>query len=281
MFGFFKKKQVDPRKELLQALGEQELPSFPAVIMQALAKLRHPDSAVRDVSDIIASDPGVSVRMLKTVNSAAFALRRKVDSVQQAAVLLGKSQVESLLLSVAVKNALPNEPDFDTVHFWRTSARRAATARALARLLHPATQAESFSAALLQDMAVPMLFTARKDEYRPVLDHHRNSAHCLTRLEKPEFGWDHTEVATWMAAEWAFPELLAGAIGGHHSDGTEGPISPAAVKLVSTIRDPVGDEHHDEIIAAVASEFGLGEDAVVTVLTDGAEQGTELARLFV
>jgi HD-like signal output (HDOD) protein len=280
MFGFFKKKKVDPRKELLAVLGDRELPSFPAIIMQALAKLRHPDSAVRDVSDIIASDPGLSVRLLKTVNSAAFALRRKVDSVQQASVLLGKSRVESLLLSVAVKNALPNEPDFDTVHFWRTSARRAATARALAKLLHPATQAESFSAALLQDMAVPMLFQARKPEYKPVLEHHHNSEHCLTVLERPEFGWDHTEVATWMAAEWAFPELLASAIGGHHGDDTIEPVSPAAVKLVSGIRDPAGESHHDEIIATIQDVYGVGPDAVVTVLTEGAEQGGQLAQLF-
>ncbi len=280
MFGFFKKKKVDPRKELVAVLGERELPSFPAIIMQALAKLRHPDSAVRDVSHIIASDPGLSVRLLKTVNSAAFALRRKVDNVQQASVLLGKSRVESLLLSVAVKSALPNEPDFDTVHFWRTSARRAATARALAQLLHPATQAESFSAALLQDMAVPMLFQARKSEYKPVLEHHRNSEHCLTHLEQPEFGWDHTEVATWMAAEWSFPEVLACAIGGHHGDGLVEPIAPPAVKLVSSIRDPAGEEYHDEIVTTVSELYGVGTDAVVTVLTDGAEQGHQLARLF-
>jgi EAL and modified HD-GYP domain-containing signal transduction protein len=61
------------------------------------------DAGVEDLEKAIALDPGLSLRLLRFVNSAAFSLRHQIKSVRQAIVLLGPRTVRQwamlLLLS--------------------------------------------------------------------------------------------------------------------------------------------------------------------------------------
>ena len=286
MFSFLKRKNKDPRAELRGVLGEYELPVFSAVVMQTLEQLRDPSSTPTSIATVLAADPGLSVRVLKTVNSAAYSLRHTIVSLDKAVALLGMSAVESLILSVAVSSALPsgNVQGFESVRFWRASARRAATARALATRLHPATAAASFTAALLQDMAVPVLATERGGTYGPLLEHWHNSEDDLAALEQSEFGWNHPEVATWMCSEWALPEEMGSSVGAHHgvhSDGNRDLDCPPAVALVSAIRESDDPKAMDQLIETVRDTCGLPPDDIVQLLELSFDSADELAHLFV
>jgi|ETNmetMinimDraft_26_1059896.scaffolds.fasta_scaffold33177_2 HD-like signal output (HDOD) protein len=285
MFKFLARRKKDPKTELRNVLGEHDLPSFSGVVMQTLQRMRDPRSSPAAIAAVMAADPGLSVRVLKTVNTAAYSMRKKITSLDQAIGLLGLATVESLVLAVAVKDVLPAEPapGFDSTRFWRTAARRAATAKALAARLHPAQAAESFTAALLQDMAVPVLTTGKLGKYGSLLEHWHNSNDDLAVLEHAEFGWSHPEVATWMCDEWALPEALASSVGGHHGEvgeGTEGLISPPAVILVSHLREPEERIGSDRLVEAVNEQFGIGTDEVVELVEDSFEAAEELAALF-
>ncbi len=285
MFGFLKKRNTDPREELRRVVGDHELPTFSGVVMQTLERLRDPNSPPSAIAEVLSADPGLSVQVLQTVNSAAYSLRRKVSSLDQAIALLGVAAVESMVLSVAVGTSLPQDPvqGYDSRRFWRTAARRAATARALAARLHPATAAESFTASLLQDMAVPVLATERAQSYGPLLEQWLNSTDDLAVLEQAEFGWNHAEVATWMCAEWNLPENLAAAVGGHHGEVSEACVDlvcPPAVALVSSIHESDDHDGRDQLIEAVRTDYGLDPDDVADLLDDSFEAAEEIAKLF-
>ena len=61
---FFKRKQKDPKQELKALLGDFELHSFPAGVMNVLGMLRDPDSAIKDIADNIQMDPGMNIKIL-------------------------------------------------------------------------------------------------------------------------------------------------------------------------------------------------------------------------
>jgi len=286
MLGFLARKKKDPQAELRRVLGDYDLPSFPGVVMQTLQRLRAPDASAQQIAEALSGDPGLSVMVLKAVNSAVYALRRRVDSVEQAITLLGFSTVESLVLSVAVGNALPKTPapGFDNKRFWLAAARRAASARALAARLHPATAAASFTAALLQDMALPVLACEQSAKYGPLLEHWHNNLEDLAALEQQAFGWNHPEVATWMCSEWALPEGLACSIGAHHGvhgPGNEGLECPPAVAMVSHLRESEQCLGVDRIVQIAHEQFGLKEDDTSELLEESFDAAEELARLFV
>ena len=60
--------------------------------------------------------------------------------------MLGKNQLESMLICCAVNQALPrdNVEGFEASRFWTAAARRAAIAARLADLIDPATRSETW-----------------------------------------------------------------------------------------------------------------------------------------
>jgi len=282
MFGLFKRKKQDPRAELTKALGGAELPTFPAILMQVLESLRDEKASLSKIADLVSADPGLSVKVLRTVNCAAYGLRRRVDNIAHAVNLLGRGRLESIVLAMAVNDSMPSTPvpGFKPRRFWRAAARRASAAQALAEVLDPKSRAVSFTAALLQDMAVPLL-AHNRGGYAPVLEQWRQDGGSLEDMERSEFGWDHAEVATWISAEWEFPEPLAAAIGGHHGADEPELKSPAPVQLVALMGEE--DDRRLDIepmVETARDRFGAPPDRVVAAVELGLERYEDVARLF-
>lgn len=60
---------------------------------QLLAALNQPGVTTRSIEDLIKRDPSLTYRVLRCVNSAAFGVKRRVQSIHQAIVLLGLDRV--------------------------------------------------------------------------------------------------------------------------------------------------------------------------------------------
>lgn len=271
---------------LTEALGEFELPSFPAAVMQTLQLLRDPNATNAAIARSIESNPALVVRALRMVNSAAFGLRRRVESVSHAVSLLGLGKLETLVVALAVKGQLPSRSSgqFQSKRFWTAAARRASAARALAEVIHPQTQSEAFVGGLLQDMAVPLLAVARPDTYGPLLEAwHHDAATQLVHLERSEFGWDHGKIGGSMADFWELPSRLMTSIDAHHleGDGADGAtVAEPAIRLVAHIRETDEMPGTDAVIEACRDEFGLSPDVVSLRLTAAFEEANELAAML-
>ena len=238
MFTFLKKQKKNPGQKLRSLLGKFELPSFNTTVMKVLSMLRDPDSSIKDIAGQVQIDPGMHVKTLRAVNAAAFGLASKVSNIQHAVTLLGRSRLESVIISIAVRDALPEiqSPHLDARRFWETASERACLAGALAGCLHPSTKTESFISALLQDMAIPVIMHANRQRYTVVLEQwFASKESMLDKIEEKALGYDHAVIGALMAEEWNLPEYVVKAIGGHHGENGDG-NAEAAVKLVSHLR---------------------------------------------
>ncbi|PKM43310.1 MAG: hypothetical protein CVV05_15825 [Gammaproteobacteria bacterium HGW-Gammaproteobacteria-1] len=74
-----------------------------SVVIRLIAQLQDPSIDLREVETLIAQDVILSFRLLRYINCATFGLRREVDSIRQAIMLLGLATVRNwatlLLLS--------------------------------------------------------------------------------------------------------------------------------------------------------------------------------------
>jgi len=275
-----KKKKNDPEALLGSVLEGYELPSFPGVITSLLEQLSHEDVSLSQVADQLAVDPGLSVRLLTTVNSAAFALRNEIRSVHHAVHLLGRAQIESMLISIAVRTTLPCErtKGFHPARFWAAAAHRAAIASAFAQRIDPGAASESFTAALLLDLAVPILAHHEKLDYGSLLEQWHSGTDDLHALEQKTYGWNHCEIGALVSRKWGMPETLVATIGAHHDDDPHGPL-PAA-RLVALLPE-VEPERHAEAIAKRALEwFGLEEETVSALIEEGFARAPEVTRML-
>ena len=263
-------------------LGDYELPSFPVIVMNALEKVRDADASNSEISELVATDPGLSVRLLTTVNSAAYALRSKVSNVDHAVSLMGRGELESILISMAVHEVMPtvDTPVFDAHRFWGAAARRAALARGLADLIDPSSRSESFTAALLQDMAIPILAQQRADDYGPVLEQWYANGIDLATLERETFGWDHATVAMWMCNDWGFPDRIAEAIGAHHGADDGELVALPAVSLVSVLREQEETSGVDQLVENAYENYNLPRDQVIGLVGVSFAAAKDMTRMF-
>ena len=270
-----------PKNPLLEILNGQDPPTFPQGVMKLMRLLRDPDSDIKEIAEALSWDPGLVLRLLKLVNSAAFGVSKPIDSVPHAVSMLGRSQLEQLVLGVAVKECLPrvSNPAFDSSRFWYAAFLRAALARNLADRLHPAASTQSFTGGLLQDMAVPLLVKARGDEYGRVLqDWHGSPRARLHVLEREVLGFSHDEVGGHLAQTWELPETLQTLIQCHHQDDLSDREFPAALRLVSVLRETEVEHGLEALIEIGRSDYGVTPEQMQETLEGSQKQARELAR---
>ena len=87
----------------------QRLPNNRLAILKLLSQLQDPDITPQLMENLIAQDVAFSYRILRYVNSAAFAMPRKVESIQQAVVILGLQSIKSWTTLLAMSQ-VDNKP---------------------------------------------------------------------------------------------------------------------------------------------------------------------------
>ena len=78
--------------------------------LQALSELAGSDASFEELERIIGADVGLSLALLRHVNSAFFALPRKIDTTREALTLLGTRAVRRWATVVAL-SSMPEAPD--------------------------------------------------------------------------------------------------------------------------------------------------------------------------
>lgn len=266
--------RAEERFEHMMEAGD--VPTFPSVVADAIQQVSCPEVDLGDVAVTMSGDPKLTVAVLKLANSPAFAPRSPITNLHQAAVLLGRNQLESLLIASGVAKAVPGEPapGYSPQAFWRGSAVRAAAAAALAARVEPATQYDQFTAALLQDLAQPILMHHDRDYVQLVAD--CGSSHAeLARLEAETLGWTHPEIGELLCRSWGLPDRLAASVSVHHDDPLDG---FHIAQWASLIESPELDT--DLLVADAKSRFGVSEDQVVDVLRVADERAGEIASVL-
>ena len=223
--------------DLQQILKGAQLAALPQSAMRLLELSKDPDNGPAEFALPIESDPGLTGQVLKFVNSSYFGFSREISSVRHAISLVGIRTIKNFALWSAVFSLMPNPKcgPFDLKSLWQDSLRRALFARAMAKQLGAKEAEEAFAAALLQDMAVPLLAKELATDYLEML----NSRHCgrrLSELERERFGWTHADAAAQMARNWNMPDAFAVLVEQHTSldellGHKEVPAGPVAVAL--------------------------------------------------
>jgi HD-like signal output (HDOD) protein len=234
------------RVDLARVLSGAQLPALPQSAIRLLELSQNPNNGPVEFALPIEADPGLAGQVLKFVNSAYFGFSREISSVKLAITMVGIRTIKNFSLWSAVFSLMPNPRcgPFDLRSLWQDSLRRAILARRFGQLLGMREAEEPFAAALLQDMAVPLLAKEMPGEYRGLLERRESGKTRLSHLEKEHFGWSHAEAAGTMARHWNLPDELATLIERHvdidhlaESGGEPGQLAVALSSLLPAVGD--------------------------------------------
>lgn len=90
----------EPLKRFMRSVTS--IPAMPAIYDDMMQELASPHSSLLKVGDIVETDTGLTLSVLKVVNSAFYGINRRVESVAQAVTLLGVHMIKNITLTTKV-----------------------------------------------------------------------------------------------------------------------------------------------------------------------------------
>lgn len=206
-----------PLEEISRRIDQ--ISTLPQVALRVMKVANDPNSGAADLKDVMEGDVALSARVLRCVNSSAYAVRVKVTNLQQAIAYLGMKQIRNLATTASVSQLFKQDETIGTFRrtgLWRHFVSVGLAARLIAMRLKFANFEDMFLAGLLHDIGIVF-----EDQYA-----HRDfvtmiqsleQGKSLSEMERRHFGFDHAQLGECVAEKWAFPEPVKVAIRYHHT----------------------------------------------------------------
>ncbi len=239
------------KNERVQELAAQmdHLPSIPAIYSAMLEKLQDPEVNLNDLGALIARDLGMTVQILRLVNSACFGLHRPVHDPTEAVGYLGVDTVKSLVLSLNVFDQFAGVkiPGFSHAALWSHSLQTASVAKAIA-IAEPAgaaLQDACFVTGMLHDVGKLVLALNFTGQYAEAHQRAREKRLTIFKAEEQVFGVNHADVGGYLLGLWGLPPPVVEAIALHHTPARSPNLnfSPLlAVHIADALAQPSPDE---------------------------------------
>lgn len=241
------------RKTLLQDSKSMlpptvKLPMLPRALSEFTEKAKDPEADPGELSQIIATDSGLSSALLRYVNSSAVGARSPITSIQQALTMFGIRATQLYLTTSGLKQMMKSTSSklINIQNFWNTNLERALLAREVAKLVK-ADASLAFTAGMLQDFLLPLITNQLYEEYLEFTGDPDKFTN-LVSFERQKFGWDHAEAGAQVMLGWNFPDELICCVCLHHrgvamlADDQLNKTSSLAVMISSLVPDPIQQE---------------------------------------
>lgn len=266
-----------------------ELVSAPTTYARLDALISDPDSAIDDISAVINTDPALTTRLLKIVNSPFYGFPSQINTISRAITIIGTRELTHLVLATSVMNAFRGIPanlmDMDT--FWRHSLACAITAKYLAEATHQTNQEQYFIAGLLHNIGSLVLYQSVPELAREAINSARFGHEVLHEAEKRIIGFDHAEVGAILIQNWRLPESLAQVARYHHQPGRaeQDQLEVAIVHIADILVSSVpfghnGDQHVPPMDEGAWQHLNLKPEAMPSLLFNVSLQLDSLATLM-
>jgi c-di-GMP phosphodiesterase len=93
-----------------EILKQKSLPSNKLVILNLIQKLQNPEIESEELEQILVQDITLSYKLLRYINSAAFGLRREIDSIKDAIILLGLDNLKNWISLIMMSKIIESKP---------------------------------------------------------------------------------------------------------------------------------------------------------------------------
>jgi putative nucleotidyltransferase with HDIG domain len=229
------------------------IPVQPGAAMRLMRMLDDPRSSAEALGKVIESDASLSARLIQLANTSFYGLSAPVSSAWRAVTVVGlatlRSVVATAVLDIGTAEGL-SVPE----GFWSHSVGVAAASGLLAPRMG-VDPGEAFSAGLLHDVGIALVFRRARERYDDIAARAVDS--CWVVAEHDALGVDHCELSARAVRALGFSDVAGAAVAQHHRPGdldAFASVLRAADLLAAMVQDeavPEAERDVDEALAAV------------------------------
>jgi HD-like signal output (HDOD) protein/Tfp pilus assembly protein PilZ len=214
----------------LSAVGPRP---FTPIAQRLLRAVRNPFYETADIVRLIELDPALAARVLRIVNSAAYALAVRVASLPHAVTLLGANAIADLALAASLLDMF-DDCDGATARVREHSTLVASLARYIAMYCGLPTDAV-YTCGLLHDVGRLLLLQSVAGEGHRC--HDATSQGDVAALdERALYGFDHATLGGCSLRDWGVPEPIPTVVSLHHRPAYAFSQPALIARLVSLVR---------------------------------------------
>jgi len=211
-------KSADFFKRLFEK--SENLPTLPGIALQLLEAVQKENPNIGEIGKILATDPPLSAKVLKIVNSAFYSLPTRITSVNHAIMMLGINSVKNLTLSFSLVNNFKSSRSktFEHSLFWKDSLIGAIAVKLIGeKIIKSFSDSDDiFFMGLLQNIGLLTLSLCMPRQYDLVMVESDKNGTSVHEVEGQILGFNHMEIGEYLIKLWGLPDTFYTPIGYHH-----------------------------------------------------------------
>ncbi len=267
----------------------QSIASLPSVYNELVSKINHPNSSAADVAEVISSDPGLTVRLLRIVNSAFYSFPSKIETVSRAITIIGMRELTEMALATSVIQMFqgPLEGIVDMERFWRHSITCGAINRQMASNRREINCERFFVVGLLHDIGRLVMLSQAPEHVRRAYDLAKSRNIPLLLAETQAWGYSHADLGRMLLETWKLPPSQSEAVGNHHrpQDANRFTVEAQSLHVADFIANILamglaGVDHFPVVRPEAWDQLELTPDLVGIMADEARKQVDELISVF-
>ena len=221
------------------------------------------------VARVVSLDPGLTVRLLRMVNSSFYGLDRRVDTVSHAVSLIGHEQLRQLALATTVVHMFRAMPEhlINMKSYWSHSIATAIACRSLGRMRRVDNVESLFVTGLLHAVGSLVICINRPRKARRVFIQAKNSEKELHEVEE-DARYTHADVGAALMKNWGLSANQVEAVRYKH----------APMNAQTAYRKEAAILHVASVVACALNVGSVGNEVIPTFSAEAWEDlglGTE------
>jgi len=185
-----------------------ELVSLPDIVFQINEMVSDPTSTAADIGLKISMDTGLSMRLLKIVNSPFYGFPSSIETIPMAITVIGVRQLRDLIFTTCVINKYASIPSdiLNPDSFWMHSISTAISAQLLAKKIKLSNSERLFTCGILHDLGLLIMALTAPTETRQVIQLAHDSGKPSYDFQMNVFGFSQGDLGAALIRKWHLPE---------------------------------------------------------------------------
>jgi HD-like signal output (HDOD) protein len=212
---------INPKMKRVERIlsSVYNVPTVPQIILEVSNLIEDPKTSASILGRMISNDQGLVTKILTIANSPLHGIPRRVATIDFAIVVLGFNQVKNIVVALSMMETLKvlGNKKFDQTKYWVHSILTAAASKRIADDLGYQTSGEVFTAGLLHDLGIPIIYKYFNKEYKEITDAVNNNNMTYLEAEEKYLGITHQDIGRFLVDRWNLPVSIADVISFHHN----------------------------------------------------------------